>query len=1151
MTAEQHRAADPAASVWVTASAGTGKTRVLTERVLRLLLSGTEPGRILCLTFTRAAAAEMAIRITRTLGEWTAAADEILDNALGELLDRAPESEEIRRARLLFARVLETPGGMKILTIHGFCQSLLRRFPLEAGIAPQFAVADERTARELLNEAQNRLLRHVRGGGDAELGDAFSRIAAQVGEENFSKLMGELTAARDKLPGDLGGQGDSANMVAAIASMLDVRHNESDEELAQASCANDAFVHAALLEAVAALLQGSDTDKARGQLIADWLAGDETVRMAGLTAYSEIFITRDGKARKTLATKPVREAAPDIAKSLIDEQARLLALQERRMALGVMHNSVALIRFGARMLHYYQQEKSARAVLDYGDQIMETRKLLSAEDIAPWVLYKLDGGLDHILVDESQDTSPAQWSVIAALAEEFFAGESAQEGARTIFAVGDEKQSIFSFQGADPEALADMRAAFRQRVEDAHREWREVPLERSFRSTAAVLSAVDAVFADTGAAAGVVRPGQVMHHEAARIGQGGLVEVWPTAVPKAGPDDAPWAPPVTRHAGDDPSERLAAVIATKISAWISATPAPGEDGWLAAQHRPIRAGDIMVLVRRRGSFVPALVRALKARDVEVAGVDRMNLTEQLAVMDLMALGDFLLLPSDDLTLAALLKGPFIGFDEDQLFALAWQRGKQSLWRTLTARRGENPAFAGAHDILSGLLAKADFQPSFEFYAEFLGAGGGRAQLLGRLGTEAADPIDEFLSAALAHERSHPPSLQGFLRWLRAAQSELKRDPEQARDEVRVMTVHGAKGLQAPIVFLPDTLSLPTDRRTILWAAHGENASLPLWPGRRAREGRVSTALREQARKQDMDEYRRLLYVAMTRAEDRLYVCGWQGAKKPPENCWNHMIRHGLSDLADTGLVDTAEIDLDFAAGDGWSGEGLRLSCPQTAEPGIATKLPPDMRDIEDLRPYFREPAPPEPSPPRPLAPSRRVALPAPARGPLDEAGGSAFLRGRLIHRLLELLPEEAPAMRAAAARRFLARPAHGLDAEAQAEIVAEVLGVLTDADAAPLFGPLSQAEVPLAAVIGKHVVSGQVDRLLVEKTRVWVVDFKSGRAAPGADSAIPEAYLAQMADYRAVLTVIFPGREIRSALLFTDGPALVWLSDAVLDAHAP
>ena len=1150
MTAAQQRAADPAASVWVSASAGTGKTQVLTDRVLRLLLGGTDPGRILCLTFTRAAAAEMAIRITRTLGEWTAAADEeILRQALADLLQRLPSEQEIIRARPLFARVLETPGRMKILTIHAFCQSLLRRFPLEAGIAPHFTVADERTTREMLNEAQNRLLRHAQAGNDAQLAADFAAITAQIGEDSFSKLMGELTGARDKLRGVLGGAEGAAELVAAIAGLLGVSGDESAPDLRADACAEGAFARDSLTRAAAALAEGSKTDVARGVAIANWLAGGDTARREGFDAYGDVFLTQEGEARKKMATKGVSEAAPDVVDILAAEQARLIALRERLKALAVLSNSAALIRFGARMLDYFQSEKSVRAVLDYEDQIMQTRKLLSAADIAPWVLYKLDGGLDHILVDESQDTSPAQWSVIAALAEEFFAGESAHEGAqgapRTIFAVGDEKQSIFSFQGADPDALAEMRAGFRRRVEDARLVWREVPLEKSFRSTLAVLGAVDAVFARGQAADGVMRPGDLMHHEAARAGHGGLVEVWPVSVPREEPQEADWALPVTRRSGDDPEQRLAGAIADKIAGWIHGASAPGGDGWLASKNRPIRAGDIMVLVRARGKFVPALVRALKIRNVDVAGVDRMVLTEQLAVMDLMALGDFLLLPGDDLTLAALLKGPFIGFSEEQLFDLAWRRGDASLWPTLVRRARENKDFARAHGLLSALLAQADFVPPFEFYGQFLGAGGGRRALLRRLGAEAGDPIDEFLATALAYERSHPPSLQGFLHWLRAAQSQLKRDPEQARNEVRVMTVHGAKGLQAPIVFLPDTMSLPRDRRTVLWAADEAGRAVPLWPGRRGHEEPVSQTARAHARRRDMAEYRRLLYVAMTRAEDRLYVCGWQRSRKPPDECWHQLIRDGLSELD-----GVEEKTIEFAQGDGWLGSGLHLSCPQTVAAEPPARPPPPMADITQLKSIFREPAPSEPRPPRPLAPSRRLAAPPPLQGPLEGRGESAFLRGRLIHRLLELLPQEAPGDRAAAARRFLARPLYALDEATRGRIEAEVMAVLEDDAAAPLFGPRSQAEVPLAAVIGKHVVSGQVDRLLVEENRVLVVDFKSGRASPEGDSAIAEAYLTQMADYRAVLRAIFPGREIRCALLFTDGPALVWLADALLDGHA-
>ena len=1141
----QHDAADPQASVWVTASAGTGKTKVLIDRVLRLLLNGTEPARILCLTFTRAAAAEMSIRISSTLGDWITADDLVLDDALHLLLARAPEDAEIQRARSLFAEALDTPGGMKILTIHAFCQSLLRRFPIEAGIAPHFAVADERTQRELLKEAQNRLFGHARYGADEGLARALAVITAQLGEDKFADLMDEWTGARGRLQRVLAGRSGSARLAVAAARLLSVDDGVSKETLLKAACAEGVFDREGLVVAAEALMNGSKTDVERSGFIGDWLAFGEAARLTGLDVYCRAFLRKDGGPLARLATKSVLELVPDAMDVLTKEQSRLVAFRERLKALAVAENSAALIRFGTSLLDYYRDEKIVRAMLDYDDQITETRKLLAAPDITPWVLFKLDGGLDHILVDESQDTSPPQWAVIAALAEEFFVGESSHEDrratVRTIFSVGDEKQSIFSFQGADPAALAETREKFHQRIEEARHQWREVPLERSFRSTAAVLDAVDAVFALPQAQAGVVRPGQQLHHQTVRVGQGGRVELWPAAVPCEAPEGVPWSLPVARRGGDEPSHRLAGAIAKKISDWLTSTPGPGLDGWLESKGRPIRAGDIMVLVRQRGVFATTLVRALKTRRVEVAGVDRMNLTEQLAVMDLMALGDFLLLPGDDLTLACLLKGPFIGFSEDRLFELAHKRAHSSLWQTLIARRDENIYFTRAHETLSALLTIADYKPPFEFYSEFLGAGGGRQKLLQRLGMEAADPIDEFLSAALAFERQHPPSLQGFLHWLRAAKAELKRDPEQARDEVRVMTVHGAKGLQAPIVFMPDTMSLPGDRRAILWA----KGDIPFWPGRRAREERVSRDLRGALLSRDLDEYRRLLYVAMTRAEDRLYISGWHGAKGAEDGCWYQLIQDGLA-----RLDEVEEIELGFVGAEGWSGRAWALSCPQTA-PVVPPGPSPERDEIEALPDHFLQPVSPELKSPHPIAPSHLFGIEPVVRGPLDEGGASAFLRGRLIHRLLETLPELSSEKRPYAARRYLARPAHGLSAEAQKAIVAEVLAVLDEPTAAPLFGPGSRAEVPLAAVLGEIVISGQVDRLLVTEDQVLVADYKSGRLTPEAGSGIPTPYLVQMAGYRAALQAIFPGREIRAALLFTDGPELTWLQDSLLEMHAP
>ena len=753
------------------------------------------------------------------------------------------------------------------------------------------------------------------------------------------------------------------------------------------------------------------------------------------------------------------------------------------------------------------------------------------------MLYKLDGGLDHLLIDEAQDTSPTQWSVIAALAEEFFAGEGARAAPRTLFAVGDEKQSIFSFQGADARALAAAHRRFQGRAEAADRPWQSLPLAQSFRSTGAVLAAVDAVFARPEARAGVTADAAPIRHQVHRAGAAGRVELWPPVTPEEREPPAPWALPVEREEADDPAARLASLIADRVAGWTQEPAAEGNDGWLEARGRPIRPGDVLVLVRRRGPFVDHLLRAFKARGVPVAGIDRMVLTEQLAVMDLIALGEFCLLPSDDLTLATVLKSPPIGLDEDALFALAHERGDASLWATLTRRRGENAAFQSAYEGLASLRNAADTMAPFEFYSEVLGARGGRAALLGRLGPESGDAIEEFLALALAYGRSHPPSLQGFLHWVQDGRAEIARDFEQGRDEVRIMTVHGAKGLEAPVVFLPDTMRKPRSRDPLVWleeeGADGGAGAVEglLFPGRASREDPLTRQARAQARTAQEEEYRRLLYVAMTRAEDRLYVCGWQGGDKPPEDCWYALVRSGLKSLEGVEPLAMPEVGAP-------EGAGLAYAEPQTAPLPPRAAPSPEADALPPLPSALLTPPAAEPAAPRPLAPSRALPEPAP-HSPIDAAGQSARLRGIAAHKLLEHLPALAPADRPAAARRLLAR--HDLD-DGEREALAEaMIALVADPAFAALFTPDALPEAPISAVVGDRVISGQIDRLLVGEREVIALDYKTGRAPPD-DASVPEAYRAQMESYRAALAAVFPDRTITCGLLFVDAPRLIWLA---------
>ena len=770
----------------------------------------------------------------------------------------------------------------------------------------------------------------------------------------------------------------------------------------------------------------------------------------------------------------------------------------------------------------YRRSKGRAGLLDYDDLIESALGLLQSYSAA-WVHYKLDRGIDHVLIDEAQDTSPSQWGLVEALTQEFFAGEGAGEEARTLFAVGDPKQSIYRFQGAEPKKFGDMRETFRTRAEGAGQRWEDVPLEVSFRAAPALLEAVDAVFAGEH---GLGLEGPAPRHRASRAGAGGRVEIWPLEIGEKREPGDPFEPP-TRYSREDAAETaLADRLARRIAGWLER----GEP--VAPGGRPMRAGDIMILLPRRSgrAFIPRVIAALKQAGVPVAGIDRMTLTDELAVKDLAAIGDFVLLPEDDLTLATVLKGPLFGFDDEALFELARGR-KGTLWAAL-GRCRDTDRFGPCFEALGALLGKADYVGVHAFFADLLAEGGLRRRIAARLGEEANDPIDEFLNAALDYERRHASSLQGFLQWLRSGEAEVKRQLDQrGRDEVRVSTVHGAKGLEAPVVILPDTASAPAhpSRRQALYRDGG----LLLWPPstNRDRIDPVSEALLDKADREDEEEHRRLLYVAMTRAADRLVVSGWNNSgRKLPDDCWYNAIRDRLA----PSMAEEDDPDFD---------EPL-LVMERRATEAEAARPAADREAAPPLPDWARAPVAAEPVPPS--GDDGEAFAPA---SPLRGGSAGRFRRGRAIHKLLELLPEIAPERRLEAALRFLAAdPELAGDAEATAR---EAMAVLDDPAFSRVFGPGSRAEAPLVGRIGGEIVSARIDRLALLPEETLIVDFKSGRAPPAGPAEAPAAYLRQLARYVALLRQMRPDRPVRAALLWTEAPLLMPIPESCLAPYMP
>ena len=1166
----QSRASKPEVSSWVGASAGTGKTHVLTRRVLRLLLNGAAPARILCLTFTKAAAAEMIDRIAARLGRWALMDNAALRKDLKEITGRAPVAAEMARARILFATCLDVPGGMRIQTIHAFCQALLKRFPLEAGVPPHFRVIEEGDQRALLNGARDRVLADAEPGRGPYSGD-LALLTPLGGPDDLTALLGEFLSARGRLRDLLKDEAAVSGAVRRLHDAAGFDTGVSQAALDAEACAEGRFDRDGLTRAAAALESGSATDAANAEKVAGWLAAGDTARADGLDAYAATFLTRECQPRARLATKGAVGQMPDILDVMGREAARLAALYDRKKALAVVQRSAALARLGAAVHQGYEAEKRRRAVLDFDDLILKAEDLLTRKAATEWVLYKLDGGIDHILVDEAQDTSPQQWRLVEAIAQEFFAGAGvertpADDGLprppRTVFAVGDIKQSIFSFQGADPVVFDRVREDFQDRVRAAGEDWSPVDLDVSFRSVQQVLDAVDSSFAEGPAGDGVVGEGATLRHTAWRQGQGGMVELWPVIAPDEPAEPEVWTPPEIDAEAASTTGELAHRIARQVRAWLdgSAGQVWDRSGGEPVQRAP-RAGDIMILVRRRDALVEALIRALKDAAVPVAGTDRMVLTEQLAVMDVLAVADFLLLPEDDLTLATVLKGPLFGFDDDRLFDLAHGRGRSSLRSRLQA--ADDEASKEAAKTLSGLLATVDYTPPYELLKAILTGAApptpqptlqptGRERFWGRLGPDAIEPLEELLNLALTFQRDHPPSLQHFLHWLRRREVETRRDMESVPDAVRIMTVHGAKGLQAPIVILPDTIRVPKRADRLLWpAAEGARAGagatgtaggLPLIAPSDTDADSRTMGFKDNAKEVGRQEYNRLLYVAMTRAQDALIVCGSRGPRKIDDDCWHTLVERGLR-----RLDGTAEV-----ADDGFDEPVLRYGSLAADAPPPGPVAAPGAAPAHDPAALqaLLAPPPPEAQPPRPLAPSRPAEDEPPVFGPFDE-GADRFRRGALIHRLLQYLPDLPEAQRDRAALQYLARPGHGLTEDEQREIAAEIRAVLDLPEARPLFGPGSMAEAPVTGTVGGAVISGQIDRLAIGAQAVSVVDYKTNRPPPADAAATPPVYLRQMAAYRALLRRLYPARRVDCFLLWTAAPRLMALADSLLDPYAP
>ncbi|MFC3174737.1 double-strand break repair helicase AddA [Novosphingobium bradum] len=1154
----QARAVDPAQTVWLSASAGTGKTQVLSARVLRLLLQeDVDPSQLLCLTFTKAGAAEMATRVNEVLADWVRMPDIGTPGKSPGLVDQlqaigAPSDPATRaRARTLFAAVLDCPGGgLRINTIHAFSQWLLAGFPEEAGLTPGTRAMEDRDRAVLSREVLSTLLLEAEDRGDHARLKALESLSLRMGPEDVERFLLRCADCREAWfgPGSW-----IPPLRPRVEDLLGLVEGASLAEL----CEDSAFDVRSLrrcMEINAAWTAA--TGQANANSIGDWLARDPARRGETIEALADVFLTKAGEQRASKSQDKLDPAYSGHVERVIDG---IHLVRSRKALIALAEWLTPALELGRTFALAWDEAKAREGLIDFDDQIRQAAELLNRSDLSDWIRYKLDRRFNHILIDEAQDTNAAQWQIIEALTGDFFtgAGQHGAEALRTLFVVGDYKQAIFRFQGTSPENFETARRKVKQQMSGAAanalhlrsgpdaRTLQELGLDRSYRTATPILDYVDRTIAHVGHA----RFG-LKHLPERHVGQDrpGLVTLWQPV--RIGRDEADLAEDQPEEGEQNwlsrPDRQLADRLARQIADWLDSRKAGHP---LVKGHaRRAEAGDIMILVRKRKELAGLIVARLHARGVPVAGVDRLRLGAPLAVQDLVAALRVALQPLDDLTLASLLVSPLIGWSQDDLLAHGWREKGVALWDHL--RQSREPLVVQTVEQLVTLLGKADYAPPAALLHWLLvGPWQGRRKLIARLGREAGDPIDELLNAAHAYAAGDVPSLAGFLHWFDAGDGELKREAESAGGLVRVMTVHGSKGLQAPIVILADAADNPDSPKGVALELaeprapgadhfHHPARVLPL-PGLQKEEkvGRIAVAEAE-ARAAEREEHWRLLYVAMTRAEEALFVTGSLGPREsaPADDSW----------YAKIAEVMPAEA---WQADDLWGAVAADGVAPPPAPPRAAeTRLLP----LPAARPrWLTRAIGEEPVPPRPLAPS---ALGEDAGADPPHAPGGdrrAALRGTLIHKLLERLPELAPEARPAAAERWLARNAAGLPAEARAEIAGSACRVLAVAAWADLFGAEALAEVPVAATVGGRVIAGTIDRLLVTADRLCLVDFKTARRPPASLAEVPAAILRQMAAYAAALEATFPGRTAEVALLYTHEPRLIEIPAEVLAAHKP
>lgn len=857
LSSEQDMAANPRENVWVQANAGTGKTSVLVQRLLRILFRSSDRLNtgILCLTYTNAGAGEMRNRILAALRRWACSSDQELIELLDGVSENRPATnDDVAHAREIFFYYIDNPDILKIKTIHGFCEEILHRFPTEAGLSPAWSLVSDEAQRILLQDAFNNLISSPLA--DSGVGAAFAHIVNRISEYSMPELLTQLSGQYKYFFG--------------IDDIVKYREYFVETTFKFLKLDNPVLLEPDVQKLTKIIDLAQIEQKSRKKPAA-YL--DKVISLTKQYVDKTIDFEKYKYAYLTAQEKPIANIAK--LDFLVEEMGRVNAANQYMINKLMFDDTVAMFDLSAAFSQMYRDIKSAHNVLDFEDMILYTRKLFSNPETMGWVLSQLDLSLSHILVDEAQDTSPAQWDILRMLSGEFFVDGDTAHDWRSIFVVGDSKQSIYGFQGADPRAFSFSREAIAAQIKNNLRDICEVPLNQSFRSAPQVLKAVDGFFLDDGVReiSGFINN----EHKCFRQDADGLVELHKLISKKQ-----------DGLTVDDYMSQIAKHIKSLIDAG------------------KFKAQDIMVLVQNRYPLAPKLVKELKRLSVDVAGSDRIVLPNFPAIRDMLNLVRFCLDTSDEFSLCCVLRSSFYKLNIQNILDLCSLknshnlslRKEQSDFVPVTVFDVLPTLYPDIYDDLLQVIEWSKTMSPYSFFNAFLNHNGMRTKMIAALGNQVIDPLEEFMTICLAYERTMPGSLKHFLKYFITGNSQIKRDME-ASNGVRIVTVHGSKGLEAPVVFLIDTVNTPNAEK-ILPVPSAKDIDMPVWLwSPRGNESEQRDVANQALMNLRVAEYYRLLYVAMTRARDRLYIYGFTNNNSAPDISWHNQLWRVFSTLPTT------------------------------------------------------------------------------------------------------------------------------------------------------------------------------------------------------------------------------------------------------------